>query len=444
MDLLSSFLRRRLAHVERRAVRRLAVRNGLLSMTTAIIDGHVVGRFSPGFDPSHLTGDVEQDRQWVRDHLAGFLIEVTPDGDGRRGAAPSTLAWPDYVRRYPADGKTYDQAVLAKAVGVIAATSSVTNVKHMAIVLMVASAMKGSGVTLRDLVALLRQPAPVLVVQVIAEGFERALPQLIENTDVVPFGPYTGMAAEFAFVDDLWRWENSEARRVFLQIAVAETSRPSRSALRGQLLRALANGTPVLAVSETHHGVPDQVDLTCDVRLMGPGIDALLIANLLEAVYGLNALMHHGGAIANIDAEHLTLDDLAIAIRPGRPIQYSIDALRGLATLNRDHGKDDRDEDKAGSSPRHAAQNYRERSDRTSRDNGGGEHRSSEASKQPKGKGAVKDKSTGAEVIQPERGDDGSSSVPQPCAAGRDPDWIWCCKRLGARLEGRYCGLPGW
>ncbi len=229
MDRLSSFLIRRLHHVERRAVRCLAVRNGLLKMSTVVVNADVVGRFTPVFDPSHLTGDPARDHRWVQDHLASFMIDATQDGDGRRGAMPSTLGWPDNARRHPTDEKTCDHAVLANAVKVITGVGYVPSVKHMAIVLIVASAMKGSGITLHDLVALLRQPAPVLVVQVLAEGFERALPQLIENTDVVPFGPYTGVAAEFAFVDDLWRWEDGKVRRIFLQIAVGETNRPSRA-----------------------------------------------------------------------------------------------------------------------------------------------------------------------------------------------------------------------
>ncbi len=194
---------------------------------------------------------------------------------------------------------------------------------------------------------------------------------------------------------------------------------------------------PVLAVSERHHGVPDQVDLTCDVRLMGPGITALLIADLLEAVYGVDVMVHHGGAIANIDAEALTLDDLAIAIRPGRPIQYSIDALRGLATLNREHEKVDKDENKADASRRRVSQSSSETSDRTSRDNDGGERQSSQASKQSKGIGTPKDKSTGAEVIQPEQGDDGSSLTAQPVLRvetltgyGSASDWA-----LGLKLD---------
>ncbi|WP_246726228.1 hypothetical protein [Rhizobium laguerreae] len=63
MDRLSSFLLRRLRHVQRRKTRRLAVRTGLLTMTAAIVDGHVVGRFTPAFDQSYLTGEAERDRQ---------------------------------------------------------------------------------------------------------------------------------------------------------------------------------------------------------------------------------------------------------------------------------------------------------------------------------------------------------------------------------------------
>lgn len=146
------------------------------------------------------------------------------------------------------------------------------------------------------------------------------------------------------------------------------------------------------------------------VRLIGPAITALLIADLLEAVYGLDAVMHHTDAISNIEAEALTLDDLAIAVRPGRPIQWSIDALRGLAILNREHIKADRDGDSDGSSHRRASHSSSERNDRSSRDKWGGEQKSSQTSKQSNGTGTPKDKSTGAEVIQPERDD--ASSVP--------------------------------
>ncbi|WCK77888.1 ATP-binding protein [Agrobacterium fabrum] len=404
MDRLSSFLVRRLHHVERRALRRLAVRNGLLTMSTAIVDGHVVGRFSPAFDPSHLTGEFEQDRQWVRDHLAGFLIDAPRDDHGGPVLVPAVPAWPAHLARRSASEKNTDQGRVAHAVRVVAEAGYKPSVKPMATLLLLAAAMEQSGVSLRDLRTVLRQPGPVFSVAVFAEGFERALQQLIEDTDVVPHGPYNGVAADFAFTDDLWKWVDSETRRIFLQVPAGETNRPSRAGLRGQLLRALADGTPVLAVSETHHGVPDQVDLTCDIRLTGAGIDRLLIADLLEAVYGSEAVMRHDSSIAKLDAGALTLDDLAIAIRPGRPILSSLDALAGLAALNREDKEDGNADKKAASSRRLISQNPSERRGQTSQDGGNSGDRTSSASTSSKGKrkDRSRQKPTGAEVIQPE------------------------------------------
>ncbi|RVJ43472.1 AAA family ATPase [Sinorhizobium medicae] len=415
MDRLSSFLLRRLTHVERRAVRRLAVRNGLLTMSTAVIDGHVIGRFSPAFDPSNLTGDAERDHQWVRDHLAGFLIEAPLDGHGRPVVVPALPLWPDYLRTQPANAEASETAAHAYAVRVVAEAGYKPSVKPMATLLLLAGAMEQSGVSLRDLGTVLRQPAPVFSVAVLADGFERALPQLVENTGIVPYGPYNGVAADFAFNDDLWRWVDSETRRVFLQVPAGETNRPSRAALRGQLLRALADGTPVLAVSETHNGVPDQVDLTCDIRLTGAGIDRLLIADLLEAVYGSEAVIRHDSSIAKLDAGALTLDDLAIAIRLGRSILSSLDALAGLAALNREDKKDGSAEDKAASSRRLITQSPSERREQTSRDRGNTDNRASSTStSSSKGKGRSKSKPTGAEVIKPEAVDDASLPIAPP------------------------------
>jgi bifunctional DNase/RNase len=185
--------------------------------------------------------------------------------------------------------------------------------------------------------------------------------------------------------------------------------------LRGQLLRALADGTPVLAVSETHNGVPDQVDLTCDVRVTGAGIDRLLIADLLEAVYGSEAVMQNDSSIATIDAGALTLDDLAIAIRPGRPILSSLDALAGLAALNREDKEDGNADKNAGASRRLITQSPSERREQASRDGGNtGDRTASTSTSSSKNKGKSKSKPTGAEVIQPKPVDDASAPTAPP------------------------------
>ncbi|NKL30170.1 AAA family ATPase [Rhizobium leguminosarum bv. viciae] len=412
MDRLSSFLLRRLRHVQRREIRRLAVRKGLLMMTTAIVDGLVVGRYVPAFDSSHLTGEVERDRQWIRDRLASYLIDAPQELSGRPDLMSAAPVWPAQLRRRLPVGNGADDGALAYAVRVVAEAGEVLGIKTMATVLLLAAAMEESGVELRELVTFLRQPAPVFSVQVAVEGFERALPHLVEETAFVPFGPYVGMAADFTFVDELWRYVEGQAKRVFLQIPVSQTYRPSRSAMRAQLLWALAHGSPVLAVAETHQGVPDQVDLTSDVRLMGGGISVELLADLLEAVYGRDAMLRHDRLIAVIDAGALTLDDLAIAIRPGRPILSSIEALAGLAVHNREERHSEKDKDNAASSRRLITEHPSGRATHASQDRSAEGETSSSLGRR---KGRSKAQPTGAEVIQPapaEAGTPGEGSPP--------------------------------
>lgn len=179
--------------------------------------------------------------------------------------------------------------------------------------------------------------------------------------------------------------------------------------MRRQLLRALAHGSPVLAVSETNQEVPDQIDLTCDVRLTGGGIDAALIADLLEAVYGHEAASAHTILVREIDAAALNLDDLAIAIRAGRPIHTSIEALAGLAARNRNEAEGDGQGGGSSSTRRIISQSSSGRRNDTKDSRSSGSSSSGSGSG---GKGRSKQKPTGAEVVQPQPPEGGKDGKP--------------------------------
>jgi hypothetical protein len=166
--------------------------------------------------------------------------------------------------------------------------------------------------------------------------------------------------------------------------------------MRRQLLWALAHGSPVLAVSETRQGVPDQVDLTADVRLTGSEIGPPLVMDLLESMYGLAAVSRHLGPINEIDAAALTINDLAIAVRP---ILASIDALAGPAARNREDRDGENEKDDSVPTRRLITQSPSERARRTSGDQTSDGDASS--SKTPKRKNRSEGKPTGAEVVQP-------------------------------------------
>ncbi|MFN7091286.1 MAG: AAA family ATPase [Allorhizobium sp.] len=391
--------------MSRREVRRLAVRNGLLTMTVVQVDRHIVSRYLPAFDPAHLSGIAERDRIWVREKLAAFLIE--PEQSQAGGAEPSTSApvLPGHFRRH-GSGLKIGNASAAYAVRVVAEAGETSNVKHIVSVLLLAAAMHESGVALCDLVRLLRQPAPIFSIHLQAEGFERALLRLVEKTPLAPFGPYVGMSADFAFDEALWAWGEGEAKRVFVHVLVGDDLRLNRQTMRRQLLRALTHGSPVLAVSESHQDIPDQIDLTCDVRLTGSGIETTLLLDLFEAVYRDEPSSAHDMLIRKIDAAALTLTDLAIAIRPGRPIQLSIEALAGLAERNRQEEAEGDGENEGNFKRRLITQSPSERH-REKAEEGKAED-ASQARKRTKAKG----KPTGTEVIQPQKSDEDDAGKP--------------------------------
>jgi hypothetical protein len=117
--------------------------------------------------------------------------------------------------------------------------------------------------------------------------------------------------------------------------------------------------------------------------------------DLLEAVYG-EVEFDRAVDVWRIDAGMLTLDDLAIAVRPGRPIETSIEALIGLAAKNRhDKEGDDRTEHKPARKT--VTQSPSDKA-REAKDQDGGVDRSSSKSGS---RGRSKKNDTGAEVIQP-------------------------------------------
>ncbi|CAN7218901.1 ATP-binding protein [Pararhizobium sp. LjRoot255] len=413
MDRLTSFLLRRLRHAQRREVRRVAAQCGLLNMTYVVVDGHRVGRYVPAFDLSRLTGEVERDRQWLRDHLATILIEQPPQ---QVSVPPHWLTpvpmLPACHRPFSPAGSDVEEVGLAYALRLLSAAVEFPTVKFTATVVLLAATMQASGVELRDLVELLRQPAPVLTFQVPVEGVEVAILQLVEATAFLPFGPYIGVSAYVAGYDETWASTDAESRRVFIKILSSEDSRLSRSSMRRPLMQSLAHGSPVLCVSEIDQPVPDQIELTSDVRLTVDGFDLRFVIDLLEATYGDVASSRYRAAIGKIDAGALTMDDLAIAVRPGRPIVASIQALAALAAKNREDT--DGEKDKEGSAPKRrlVTQSTSERARQSS-----GERSSEEdsVSSSTKRKDRSKQKPTGAQVIEPQTADDpvrGEGRVP--------------------------------
>jgi hypothetical protein len=427
MDRLAAFLVRRLQHLNRRKVRRLALRNGLLTLKIIEIDGHLVARYAPTFDPSHLTGDAERDTRWIRARFAAFLTEPPTNRLGHVEPSAPVPALPAYLRRgsgvAPADRHVSRDEWLAYAVRLVGEAGAAVSVKHLAPTLLLASAIREAGISLCMVVDLLRQPAPIISVAVSVDGFERALLQLVEETALVPFGPYVGMTAEFMEGDEIWAWKESEVKRVFLHVLSRDDARLNRPAMRRRLVFALAHGSPVLAIAETEDGVSDQIDIVSDLRLTGGGMHGRLITNLLNVVYG-EVVSDHSHGISQIDTAALTLGDLGLAIRPGRAVETTIEALARLAVRNRDENNEERSD---GSSTRRIVSQTPSQKVRA---DDGKATKSASSVPDADRKDRSKRKPTGAEVVKPrplapENGGDGKPLliVETLCGYGGARDW---------------------
>ncbi|MGO4565899.1 AAA family ATPase [Rhizobium sp. 2YAF20] len=424
MDRLAHFLVRRLRHVAHREVLRQALRNGLVTTKIVHVDGHLVHRYTPAFDLSHLTGDTDRDLHWIRTQFAPFLIEPPKDRAGNIDPLGPAPVLATHLRRNSvetsADRRETDQR-LAYTVRLIADAGEAVGIKHIATVLLLAGAIRNAGIELRELVNLLRQPAPIVSIEVAVEGFELALLQLVEKTALVLFGPYVGVSADFMSDEQMWAWKEAEVKRVFLYVLSEDDVRQNRPVMRKRLISALAHGSPVLAVAEAEDGIPDQIDIASDIRLSGARMDRSLLADLLEAVHG-EAMTEYEGAIGLIDAAALTLDDLSLAIRPGRSIEASLEALAGLAARNRDDAEGNgsaftRKIISQSTSQRHEA----DKDNKSSGDSSSGSGGSSSA--------RWKRKPSGAEVIRPQ------SLAPEDAKDGKPPLVVEALSGYGAAKD---------
>lgn len=131
MDRLSAFIVRRLRHMSRRAVLRRAARTGLLTSDVVVIDGHAVRRYTPAFDLSGLTGNIDRDMQWIRREFASFLIEPPKDRSGDIDSMAPALVLPPHLRRKLPSSELAANERAAYAMKMICDAGEKLGVKHI-------------------------------------------------------------------------------------------------------------------------------------------------------------------------------------------------------------------------------------------------------------------------------------------------------------------------
>lgn len=252
----------------------------------------------------------------------------------------------------------------------------------LTIVLLLADAVERSGLGLGGMRDLLAQPAPIVGILSPLSGFNTALRSLMSESDI------PGLALDLAAPGS----HKFSYRSQFGRRDEADGSSPRRSAtllrlttdfsaaqnLR-ELADALAEGTPMLSLGQTRDDLPLRFADVANIILHTGPLTPAIVEDVIRLVVGNDAdgeargsevadVQIAGGdgeasAIADSDdpdrlhldavtCQHLTLADLAIAIRPGRSHEAIIADLVRYARDNKqrkaNEDKDDRG-DGAGS-----------------------------------------------------------------------------------------------
>lgn len=396
MNKLSRLLVRRLERIARREAQRNAHRNGLLHMKIVEIGGHVMRRYAPAFDTSHLSGDLDQDLAWLRRNFGGYLLPPPQPSDivvteGRPHA---------FVSPFPSGGtqagtgesiSATDHARRAYAVGLVGRAGKPPLVSNIVAALVLARAIENGNQSFAKIVLAATMSAPVVSLHAPVAGFEQAMRRLIEVAGFIPGGAPNGFDGDYVYDDSSFVGSESSGR-TYIQFIGDNVRRIGGAALQRRLVNALTRDYPVVAISEKSECIPSEITIAADIDLATGWLDYAFVSTMIEAMHGAAGIAALEQWSNGYDAHYLMIDDVVLAFRPGRSAPEVIAVLASLTERNRIAARDgdDGEADPASTDAGKASKSKQ------------GEASSEKTSGKDSGGGWKRDKPSGAEVIQPE------------------------------------------
>ena len=218
--------------------------------------------------------------------------------------------------------------------------------EKVATALLLARAVGHDEQTLDRLISGMSRKWPIVAVQIPVHDFVRQFGLMLEEGLVLPF--YTSLCSIRTGPTLSGRHKplaDSKCRKSIGTISGAYVRRTDEEDLRQIVSRnILALEKPVVLADEKQAPLPSRLTAVADVMIKGEGIDASLIAEVLALCCDICKsrslfLMNEVG----FEPVHLGIDDLAVAIRPGRSLTRIIGILIALEDENasNDEGEDD-------------------------------------------------------------------------------------------------------
>lgn len=222
------------------------------------------------------------------------------------------------------------------------------SVAHVAVALLVARAVGSSVPDLWSLSEVLRHPGAFLLIKAPVGRFERRFGQMLEDGLILPYWTkLEDVHRSRPLSDGYGERRRRKTRKTIKTLAGSDVPKAVEQFLSRLLVDALLErSAPVILADETQSALPPFVSMTADLVLETGGLDHELIAELLHICCDIapKRSLRQMEEMA-LDLEGLSIDELALVIRPNRGLENILSILKVLGERARSAKTSDDDDD---------------------------------------------------------------------------------------------------
>lgn len=222
------------------------------------------------------------------------------------------------------------------------------SVAHVAVALLVARAVGSSVPDLSALSAVLRNPGAFVLIKAPVGRFERRFGLMLEDGLVIPYWTkLEDVHRSSPLSDGYGDRRRGKTRKTIKTLAGTDVPKAVERSLSRFLVDVLLErSAPVVLADETKTALPPFVSMTPDLLLECGGLDHELIAELLQTCCCIapKQSLRQMEKMA-LDLEGLSIDALALAVRPGRGLEHILSILEVLGERARASDKSGDDDD---------------------------------------------------------------------------------------------------
>lgn len=222
------------------------------------------------------------------------------------------------------------------------------SVAHVAVALLVARAVGSSVPDLSALSAVIRHPGAFVLIKAPVGRFERRFGLMLEDGLIIPYWTkLEDVHRSSPLSDGYGDRRRGKTRKTIKTLAGSDVPKAVERSLSRFLVDVLLErSAPVVLADETTTTLPPFVSMTADLVLECRGLDQELIAELLQMCCCIapKQSLRQMEKMA-LDLAGLSIDALALAVRPGRGLEHILSILEVLGERARSSDKSNEDDD---------------------------------------------------------------------------------------------------